>query len=327
MHGFDFQRLARSLSATRFRTVEQLASQLDCSYSELNQQLLNLRGLGVEIQEVEGLGCRLRTPLELLDRTAILAELGLVNQQRLSDLQIVPTLDSTNSAIRRLPLAAQHRAAILAEHQAAGRGRHGRAWHSPFGSNLYLSLGWCFDRPMSTLGGLALVVALAAAQSLQRIGLNGHGIKWPNDLLLDGRKLCGCLVEMQGNAQGPCHAVLGVGINVQMPVHAADESIDQPWTDLRSHVPGCSRNHLAGLLLDELMTHITLFSEQGFAPLMDAWRQRDALQGRDITVQTHDGSVTGVARGIDLQGALLLDTGLTVRKLHSGEASLRETKI
>lgn len=323
----DTQGLARSLSATRFSSLERLAGQLGCSITGLKRQLEILRGLGVEIEEDADRGYRLGAPLEMLDHSVILAGLEGVSRQVLSGLRIEASLDSTNSALRRLPQADQHAMAILAEHQSSGRGRHGRAWHSPFGGNLYLSLGWRFDKPMSELGSLALVVALAAAESLQRSGLSGHGIKWPNDLVLDGRKLCGCLVEMQGSAQGPCHAILGVGINVQMPVQAADESIDQPWTDLSSHLPACSRNSLATVLLDELIAHIKQFSEQGFTALMDAWRRRDVLRGQRIKVHTSDGPVTGEALGVDGQGALLLDTGSAVLKLHSGEVSFRKTKI
>lgn len=327
MNNEAVQRLVRSLSATRFLTEKQLAGRLGCSFPEVRQQLENLRRLGVEIETSDSLGYRLCAPLELLDRSSILAGLDEASRQSLSNLLVELSLDSTNLALQRLPLAERHATVILAEHQSSGRGRHGRAWHSPFGGNLYLSLGWTFDKPMSALGGLALVVALAAAQALQRLGLSGHGVKWPNDLLLDGRKLCGCLVEMQGSAQGPCNVVVGVGINVNMPRNAAARHIEQPWTDLHTHLPVCSRNELAATLIAELVSHIRLFSERGFLPFMSAWARLDTLQGHNITVHTGDGPVRGTALGVDQQGALLLDTGLAVLKLHSGEASLRETQI
>ncbi len=327
MSNDDIRSLVRCLSASQFLSVSQLAEQLGCDPAGVKQQLEKLRRLGVEIEELTGQGHRLSAALELLDSPSILAGLDGASRQVLSSLLVELSLDSTNSALRRLPLIEQHATAILAEHQSSGRGRHDREWHSPFGSNLYLSLGWTFDKPMSELGCLPLVVALAAAVSLHRVGLNGHRIKWPNDLLLDGHKLCGCLVELQGNAQGPCQAVLGVGINVHMPGAAADQCIDQPWTDLRSHLPGCSRNELATVLLEELLRHLMLFADEGFAPLVDAWTQLDALQGQSITVHTGDGPVRGKALGVDQQGALLLDTGTAVLKLYSGEVSFRETNI
>jgi BirA family biotin operon repressor/biotin-[acetyl-CoA-carboxylase] ligase len=264
---------------------------------------------------------------EPLDKTTILASLDPVIRNNLNGLIIEASLDSTNSAMKRLPLAEQHATVILAEHQSTGRGRRGREWHSPFGRNLYFSLGWKFNKPLSELGCLPLVVALATADALSRVGLQGHRVKWPNDLLLDSRKLCGCLVDTQGEPQGACHAVIGVGINVNMPVSEQTASIDQPWIDLHSQLPDCSRNELTAVLLEELITQLELFAGKGFAPFRDKWREWDGLYGQTINAYTRGGSVQGIANGIDEHGALLLNTGDGILKLHSGEVSLRETKL
>ena len=263
---------------------------------------------------------------ELLDKTLILAGTGPAISEKLSSLSIESSVDSTSSAIQRLAVADQHAAVILAEQQTSGRGRRGRQWHSPFASNLYVSLGWKFEKPLSELGCLPLVVALSVAQALSRAGLSGHKIKWPNDILLEKRKLSGCLVEMQTNAQGACHAVLGVGINVHMPVSEAGDEIDQPWIDLQSQLPGCSRNTLAALLLEELIQHLEKFSAQGFAPFTPMWKQMDGLYGQTIEVFSGSHTHRGIAGGIDARGALLLDTGTDVLRLHSGEVSLRKTR-
>ena len=244
-------------------------------------------------------------------------------RKQLAGLNIKASLDSTNSALQRLPLGQQHAAAIVAEHQSAGRGRRGRQWHSPHGRNLYLSLGWRFDKPLAELGCLPLVLALSAAGALARAGLKGHRVKWPNDLLLDGRKLCGCLVEVKGDAKGPCHAVLGVGINVHMPASEETNEIDQPWTDLHSQLPACSRNDLAALLLEELIRQLILFAEQGFTPFRESWQRMDGLAGQVVNVYSGSGSLQGTARGIDDQGAFLLDTGKEVLSLHIGEVSVK----
>jgi BirA family biotin operon repressor/biotin-[acetyl-CoA-carboxylase] ligase len=258
-----------------------------------------------------------------LDKASILAGMDTAIRKQLTGLNIEASLDSTNSALQRLPLAQQHAAAILAEFQSAGRGRRGRQWHSPHGRNLYLSLGWKFEKPLAELGCLPLVLALSAAQALIRAGLKGHRVKWPNDLLLDGRKLCGCLVEVKGDAKGPCYAVLGVGINVFMPESETANEIDQPWTDLQSRLPACSRNNLAALLLEELIKQLLLFAEQGFTPFRDLWAQMDGLNGRLVNVYAGNSSLQGTARGIDNQGALLLDTGKEVLSLHVGEVSVK----
>ena len=265
--------------------------------------------------------------VEPLDKASILAGLDPQVSQKLNNLNIEATLDSTNSALQRLPVKEQHASAILAEHQSSGRGRRGRQWHSPFGRNLYLSLGWMFDKPLSELACLPLVVALATAQALGRAGLKGHKVKWPNDLLLEERKFCGCLVEVQGDTRGPCHAVLGVGINVHMPVSETTAGIDQPWTDLYSQLPDCSRNDLAALLLEELFKQLARFAGQGFAPFNDLWKQMDGLYGKVIKVYSGSNTMEGTARGIDEHGSLILDTGEEILRLHSGEVSLHKTKI
>ena len=188
-------------------------------------------------------------------------------------------------------------------------------------------MGWKFENALSELGCLSLVVALATANALSRAGLKGHSVKWPNDLLLDGRKLCGCLVEVQGDSQGPCHAVVGVGINVHMPASVETAGIDQPWTDVHSQLPACSRNILATLLLEELISGLGLFAKMGFAPFRDAWEKMDGLYGQGIEVFAGQSVLKGTANGINTSGALLLDTGKEVLTLYSGEVSFHKTKI
>lgn len=260
---------------------------------------------------------------ELLNRSLILSRMPPPVRERLNVLQVESSLDSTNSALQRFPAEQQHCTAILAEQQEAGRGRRGKHWHSPFGRNLYLSLGWRFERPPAELGCLSLLTALSAARALSRAGLNGHGIKWPNDILLDGRKLCGCLVEVQGDVREHCHAVLGVGINVHMPASVSKVEIDQPWTDMESHSAACSRNTLAALLLEEMINHLSLFADQGFEPFRNDWRKNDLLTGRTVEALTGNVTVRGMVSGIDENGALLLDTGNDMLVLHSAEVSLR----
>ena len=327
MNGAIIQRLAHYLSVGESRSGEAIAHELGCSRTAVWKHVESLRSLGIDIEAIAGKGYLLKDPLEFLDSELILAKLDSGVRDQLRCLDIESSIDSTNSAIRRLQTESQHAAVILAEHQSSGRGRRGRQWHSPYGRNLYLSMGWMFDKALSELGCLPLVVALATARALSRAGLNGHQVKWPNDLLLNSRKLCGCLVEVQGDSQGPCHAILGVGINVHMPASAGTQAIDQPWTDLHSALPVYSRNALASLLLDELVDGLKLFDSQGFGAFREYWQQMDGLRGQHIDVFSGNNTVSGIASGIDETGALLLDTGKELLKLHSGEVSLRQTKI
>lgn len=321
------QQLAGYLSVSETHSGEAIARELGCSRTAVWKHVEALRALGIEIDAIAGKGYLLREPLELLDGDSILARLDPSVRKCLRGLTIESSLDSTNSALHRLEIEDQHAAVILAEHQSGGRGRRGRQWHSPYARNIYLSIGWKFENSLSELGCLSLVVALSAANALSRAGLKGHKVKWPNDLVLDGSKLCGCLVEVQGDSQGPCHAVFGVGINVHMPASGFTVGIDQPWTDVHSQLPSCSRNSLVVLLLEELVTALDLFARQSFAPFRGAWAQLDGLRGKSIEVDTCDGVLSGTAAGINETGALLLDTGNEILTMYSGEVSLRKTRI
>jgi len=261
--------------------------------------------------------------LELLDQLLILSQMDRQISKKLNELKIETSLDSTNSALQRLPLAQQHCTAILAEQQKQGRGRRGKYWHSPYGRNLYLSLGWQFEQSLADLRCLPLVVALSVAQALSRAGLEGHRVKWPNDLLLGEKKLCGCLVEVQGDAGGPSYCVVGVGINVHMPATEVVSEIDQPWTDLGSHLPGCSRNSLAAILLEELIVKLSLFADQAFEPFKEQWEKTDGLSGQHVEAVMGQQTLHGIVKGIDDRGALLLDTGKELLRLHSAEVSLK----
>jgi BirA family biotin operon repressor/biotin-[acetyl-CoA-carboxylase] ligase len=286
-----------------------------------------LRGLGVPVEFIEPDGFQLTEALDLLDTESILSGMDSKTRHQIAGLNIEASLASTNSSLQSMPADRRHAQVLLAEHQSSGRGRRGRSWVSPFARNLYLSMGWQFQLPASELSCLPLVVALSSAKALARAGLDGHRVKWPNDLLLDGRKLSGCLVEMQSGTNGACHAVLGVGINVNMPQAEFTRDIDQPWTDLCSRLPGVSRNSLAAWLLDALISDLMQFEARGFEPFRARWRQLDCLSGQSVEVDFGDRQIRGEAVGIDENGALLLRDGERTLRLHSGEVSLRKTPV
>ena len=246
---------------------------------------------------------------------------------RLRLVTVLEEVDSTNSQLQRLPAPERHAHALLAERQVSGRGRRQRNWHSPAGGNIYLSLGWQFRDGQLPLSTLPLVVAVCAAQALSRAGLRGHGIKWPNDILVNGAKLAGILVEMQSLGQGASTAVIGIGLNVRMPVREGEDPmqlIDRPWTDLQSHLPEGSmavgRNQLAVHLLDQLLAAMGRFEQTGFDTFVAAWEQFDLLNGNPVMLDLDEGTVTGIAQGINNDGELMvvMEDG-NVCSFHSGE--------
>lgn len=265
-----------------------------------------------------------------LDAGSIRAAMAPAFAAKLGQLTVLPETDSTNSAVLRLPGDRQHAHAVLAERQTRGRGRRERSWHSPAGGNIYLSLGWWFRDNRWPLSTLPLLTAVAACRALSRAGLSGHGIKWPNDVLVDGRKLAGILAELQSAGDGPALAVIGIGLNVRMPSEGGaepGEGIDRPWTDLASEIgPGGAapgRNRMAALLLDALLEALERFEQSGFAPFENEWQKLDLLQDRTIRLEQDGEIIAGVARGIDTTGGLLLERpGAGLRTFHSGEVSI-----
>jgi BirA family biotin operon repressor/biotin-[acetyl-CoA-carboxylase] ligase len=252
-------------------------------------------------------------------------------QAELRQLTLLQETDSTNTAVLRMPGERQHAHAVLAECQSGGRGRRERSWHSPAGGNIYLSLGWWFRDCQWPLSTLPLIVAIAVCRALARTGLNGHGIKWPNDILVQGKKLAGILVELQSAGSSPALAVIGIGLNVRMPAPEPGEpvtAIDRPWTDLVSQLKpgqaGISRNRLVSFLLDELLEMLVAFQHGGFEEFSDAWKELDLLQGKRIQLEHNGKILAGVAHGVDKNGGLLLETPQSgIQVFHSGEVSIQ----
>lgn len=312
--------LARQLSHDEWRSGEAMAAAMGCTRAAVWKQVDVLRGLGIEILAQRGHGYRLVEPLELLDRDAVLAACGKA-AAGLTSLELLAEAGSTNDEILSLPAGRRHGCAVLAEQQTRGRGRHGRHWYSPFARNIYLSLGWRFDTGLRDLAALPLVVAIAASRALHAAGLRGPRIKWPNDLLLNGAKLGGCLVEIQGDVNGPCLAVLGMGVNVRMAGSQQARDIDQPWTDVASHLQEVSRNALAGGLLAELLDASAHFQREGFASFHTEWNRLDAIAGQRVTLHRGDDKLYGTAMGVNAQGALRLNNGTKVCEFTAGEVT------
>ena len=317
-------RLLRTLAPGEIVSGAELARILGVSRTAVWNRLRRLAALGVEVAAVRGRGYRLAAPLELLDRDLILAGLAPEVSTRIGAFHLPFAVDSTNAALLRLPVSPQPRI-CLAEYQWAGRGRRGRAWQSPLGAQIPLSVGYCFAALPADFAGLGLAVGVMAAQALQRLGARDIGLKWPNDLLWGGRKLGGVLIELRGEAGGPCDAVVGVGVNVQLPDTPAG-LIDQPWTDLGRILGGARphRNRVAEALIGALIVGLDRFADEGLAPFLPHFRELDVLAGRWVRVERAGQWREGRAVGVNEQGALLVDDAAGIHPCWSGEVSVRE---
>lgn len=262
----------------------------------------------------------------------ILERLPAELRGQLRELTVLRETDSTNSALMRLPAQRRHAHALLAEAQTRGRGRRQRSWHSPAGGNIYVSLGWRFSAPFGELATLPLVAAVCLCRALDRSGLQGHGIKWPNDVLVNGAKLAGILVETQAIGSGPVLAVIGIGLNVRMPASGSGDAvavIDRPWTDLASQFPperrSIGRNELVALLLQELLPGLQSFEAEGFAAFHDEWRRRDLLVGHRLRLEGNGGFRYGQALGVEDDGGLCVDIeGYGPQVLYAADVSIHD---
>jgi BirA family transcriptional regulator, biotin operon repressor / biotin---[acetyl-CoA-carboxylase] ligase len=302
-----------------------IAKQLGISRSAVWKRIEMLRQQGLEIIALAGKGYALQHPLDFLDYVEIEAALDVKARACLGTLAIVEQVDSTNAWAQKTPLSSASSADIfLAEQQLAGRGRRGRTWASPYASNIYLSIHQRFDRHLASLSGLSLLVGLAITKTLRSLQFSNIFVKWPNDIVADEKKCGGILIEVQGDAQGPVTATIGIGINVRMPRSAGD-AIDQAWTDLQQLSPGraIARNALVAALLNHLLPALQHFEKNGASDYLLQWPQYDALLNRAVRVIDGNQEHHGIAVGVTDHGALrLLQNGIE-KQYHSGEVSVR----
>ena len=300
-----------------------MARRLGISRAAVWKQIEALRAAGLDIESGEA-GYRLAPPLEWLDPAAIRAALPAVVKRRIGVIENHWRLDSTSSECLRRADGLPDRSFIFADWQDAGRGRRGRQWVSPPATNLQFSCLKRFGCGYAALSGLSLAVGIAVANALEDCGVVGIGLKWPNDLVHDDAKLGGILIELGGEFMGPCHAVIGVGINLRVP-QAMRRALDRPCTGVEHLCGGKmpSRNALAATLVARLVEALDVFGDSGFAAFADAWTARDALAGRAIRVDGARGVFEGTAAGVDARGALRVRRAGSIECLDSAEVTVR----
>ncbi len=316
--------LMKVLADGQFHSGTKLGQTMGCTRSAIWKVIQSLRDSGIEIFSVRGKGYRLSSQIELLDPDKIFTHLDPIAKKPLEKIEVHFELPSTNTRLLKTVGADGFSGVVcLAEQQTSGRGRRGRTWVSPFGGNLYLSLLWRFAGGADQLAGLSLAMAIAIVRSLREFGLDSVAVKWPNDILVSDRKLAGILLELAGEASGPCSVVIGVGLNVR-GASAAMAVVDQPWIDLESLLGrAVGRNELAGKLINHLMSAIQEFESDGLTPFLSEWQTHDSYAGKEVILNLPEGNIQGMVRGVDNTGALLLAQAGEVRRFHSGEISMR----
>ena len=323
---FMIFKIAALLSDGHFHSGNELGHTTGLSRSGVWKIIKKLQeDYGVVCHTVKGKGYCIPGGLIFLDSTLIQNSLSEKSLSSLSQLEILPTIGSTNMyLLSKITHAFTSGHACFAEHQFSGKGRRGKAWFSPYGCNIFLSLFWRFSKDVMALQGLTLAMAVAVVRALTRYGVVGAQIKWPNDIYVQGKKLAGILVELHAVADVETSVVIGVGLNVAMPI-LSENYVDQPFTDVATImrvVP--DRNKLAGFLLDALLEMCQAFSHNPFFAFKETFEHCDMLRGSEVTVMLGNENISGIAEGVDEYGALCVRVDGVVRSFHSGSVSLKK---
>lgn len=320
--------LIKVLANGEFVSGQEIGKQLNISRTAVSTHVKALSNMGLDIFSVTGKGYKLAQPLDLLDQNKILScmtqDFTTTSNKLMPKVEVHNLIDSTNDYLmRRLPNQLTQGQVCLAEYQSAGRGRRGRQWISPFGSQIYLSMYWYLEQGLSAAMGLSLLSALAVSDAVFAESGVQVQLKWPNDIYIDGVKLAGILIDLEGQALEPSHSVIGIGLNLNMPTQAA-EQIDQRWTDLQSHSKKIiDRNALSAKLISCLSARLQQYKSEGLMPMLDEWHAHDVFLNKRVKLLTGERQTKGICRGINNQGALLLEVDGQVKPIYGGEVSLR----
>lgn len=318
-------KILRLLADGELHSGADIGRRLGVTRAAVSKAVQGLCARGLQLRAVPGRGYRLEAPITTLERERIAAEIRM-NDHPAVDVEVLEEVDSTNRHLlgRALAMADPSGMVCLAEAQPRGRGRRGKAWVATSYENLMLSMAWRFATGPAMVVGLSLAAGVAVVRALEEYGVSGAGLKWPNDILWGERKLAGLLVDVHGEASGPCTIILGVGVNCRIGTADA-EGIDQPWVDLQTATGRMTdRNRLAALLIRQLHVMFSAFASAGLAPFHAAWERRHVYGNRRVRLARDDGCFEGTAEGIDENGALQVRSASgETRLFFSGDVSLR----
>lgn len=313
------------IADAKFHSGEALARQLGVSRTTIAKKIKQWQQCGLDIDVVHGKGYRLQQPIDWLDKTSIWQAMPPHIQALISYLDIQAVVSSTNDVVSQ-QLQQQKKSGIvcIAEMQQSGRGRRGRTWLSPPAGTFYGSVGWVFNEGFQVLEGLSLAIGVAVVEALEDCGVHGLSLKWPNDILWHGKKLGGVLIEVNAEMDGVCAVVVGVGVNLSLP-HAIKQQIDQAAVDVKEILgQRINRQQITVALISHIVRLLQGYAQLGFASWHKKWQHYDVLYGQEVEVLGLAQAMTGIAQGIDKQGALMINTAAGLQLISGGEVSLRK---
>lgn len=310
-----------------FCSGELLGQELNISRAAVSKHIKAFQDMGIDIYSVTGKGYKLASALSLIDEQ-LLSDTVKTDFPS-SQIEYIPVIDSTNSylmAKAREANGVEPGHTVISEYQSNGRGRRGRQWYSPFGCNLYMSFAWPLENGFQGAMGLSSVVGIALLDVLQGIGITTAKLKWPNDVLINGKKAAGILVELEGQPDSMCTAIIGIGVNLAMP--DVDKAVvDQPWHTLEAELNAkIDKSLFAQSLICALHRRLLVHAEKGVSAIVDEWQSLDHYFDKSVTLYMGEKQITGVAKGINDQGALLLNVDGHLQTYFGGEISVRAAK-
>lgn len=306
-------KLIEILADGNFHSGEELASDFGITRAGINKYIKVLREWGIELSSIQGKGYSLKIPMDLFNKSKI-------DQYYQADsrVEILPIIDSTNQYMLDKIPDLKSGDCCIAEFQSKARGRRGRQWFSPFGTNLYFSMYWRLEQGIAAAMGLSLVVGIVVAQTLRELSDQDIKVKWPNDLYLNDQKLAGILVELAGKTGDCAHVVIGIGVNLNM-TNPDPNIVNQKWANLGN----INRNLLVAKIAKTLRENLEKFEKNGLAFFIDDWNHLDNFIHRPVKLLIGDDVIRGIAKGINDQGALLLEQDGKIEAYIGGEISLR----
>ncbi len=301
---------------------QEICGKLSVSRTAVWKAVRQLREEGYNIEAVQNRGYRLSDGPDLVTREEIISRLD--TRWAGHPTVFLPETDSTNNeAKRRAEAGAAHGTLVVAEFQEAGKGRRGRNWTSQSGTGIWMTILLKPDFPPSQAAMLTLVAAMAVADGIREVTGLHAGIKWPNDIVLSGKKVCGILTEMSAEPDYINHVVVGIGINAnirEFPEELREKAVS---LFLEQGKP-VSRAAVIAAVWKAFEGYYDRFVETADLSLLKAGYEARLLnKNEEVCVLDPGGSWTGTARGIDENGRLLVETGAQVRAVDSGEVSVR----
>ncbi len=256
-----------------------------------------------------------------LNITALKAEIKQSAGENLTELFYLPSCQSTNTECMNV---GSHGSVVLAEKQTAGRGRRGNNWHSPDSQNIYCSIGINKTIAAEYLGLMSLVVGICIVESLQSLGVDDASLKWPNDILLQGKKLGGVLIETKALSQDEFYLAIGFGLNINLTQQECD-GIGQPAISLNQlHEVNFTRHQLLVALVSNILQQSMLFEVDSIDHLIEQFNRFDSFRGKQVIVKTRTEEIAGVTLGLERTGWLKVQTEQGVQSFSAAEISLRQ---